>query len=184
MRHISHPSHQQGFTLIEVMVVIVIMGIMATLVILNIGGVDQRKAMQAREVFIMDLKRIQHESNDQSRIFALDRHPATDVSESSYDIKEYLAPNQSKQRLEVVQKWQDYADFNPRFLPADVSFEIDSLSKQYNNAQNKDLIEASAPRLIWLGNGEVKPVRIQFYFAGRELGSAIEIDHLGKINEG
>ena len=33
---------QQAFTLIEIMVVIVIMTIMASLVVLNIGGVDQR----------------------------------------------------------------------------------------------------------------------------------------------
>ncbi|MFI7983853.1 type II secretion system protein, partial [Acinetobacter baumannii] len=35
---------QKGFTLIEVMVVIVIMTIMTSLVVLNIGGVDQKKA--------------------------------------------------------------------------------------------------------------------------------------------
>lgn len=44
-------SSVRGFTLIELMVVIVIMAIMASLVLMNIGGVDQRKAMQAREVF-------------------------------------------------------------------------------------------------------------------------------------
>lgn len=69
MRHHSHPL-QQGFTLIEVMVVIVIMGIMASLVVLNVGGVDQRKAMQAREVFLMDVQRVLREANDQSRILA------------------------------------------------------------------------------------------------------------------
>ena len=53
---------QQGFTLIEIMVVIVIMTVMASLVVLNIGGIDQREAMQARELFILDLKRINKES--------------------------------------------------------------------------------------------------------------------------
>ncbi len=49
---------QKGFTLIEVMVVIVIMTIMTSLVVLNIGGVDQKKAMQARELFLLDLQKI------------------------------------------------------------------------------------------------------------------------------
>ena len=49
------PSRIQGFTLVELMVVIVIMAIMASLVMLNINGVDQRKAAQARDVFIMDV---------------------------------------------------------------------------------------------------------------------------------
>ena len=45
------------------------------------------------------------------------------------------------------------------------------------------LLNSNAPQLLWLGNGEAKPVRIQFYLDNNEVGSAIEIDHLGKINE-
>ena len=52
MTRSHHFSSVRGFTLIELMVVIVIMGILASLVMLNIGGVDQRKAMQAREFLI------------------------------------------------------------------------------------------------------------------------------------
>ncbi|WP_000841380.1 type II secretion system protein, partial [Acinetobacter baumannii] len=65
---------QKGFTLIEVMVVIVIMTIMTSLVVLNIGGVDQKKAMQARELFLLDLQKINKESIDQSRVLALETH--------------------------------------------------------------------------------------------------------------
>ena len=71
MKHTKSASIR-GFTLIELMVVIVIMAIMASLILTNINGVDQRKAMQAREVFIMDLRRMNREANDQARIFALD----------------------------------------------------------------------------------------------------------------
>ena len=53
------------------MVVIVIMTIMTSLVVLNIGGVDQ-KAMQARELFLLDLQKINKESIDQSRVLALE----------------------------------------------------------------------------------------------------------------
>ncbi len=41
---IASPSSVRGFTLVELMVVIVIMGIMASLVLLNIGGTDQRQS--------------------------------------------------------------------------------------------------------------------------------------------
>ena len=54
MKSQSPLKSQKGFTLIEVMVVIVIMTIMTSLVVLNIGGVDQKKAMQARELFLLD----------------------------------------------------------------------------------------------------------------------------------
>lgn len=41
---------QKGFTLIEVMVVIVIMTLMTSLVVLNIGGVDQKKSNAGERV--------------------------------------------------------------------------------------------------------------------------------------
>ena len=47
----SSSSAHYGFTLIELMVVIVIIGITTSLVVMNLDGIDQRKAMQAREVF-------------------------------------------------------------------------------------------------------------------------------------
>jgi general secretion pathway protein G len=178
----SPHSAVRGFTLIELMVVIVIMGIMASLVLLNTSGVDQRKAMQAREILLVDLQRVLREANDQSRILALDVQSATDVTPFRYGIIEYRSPNQAESTLNQ-QKWQSYAGFNLRSLPEQVSFRIQPLEQHYNNAQNRDLTEANAPKLIWLGNGEVKPVRIQFYLEDREVGNPIEIDHLGKVHE-
>ncbi|WP_216934947.1 type II secretion system protein [Acinetobacter sp. BY484] len=180
----SPHSTVRGFTLIELMVVIVIMGIMASLVLLNTSGVDHRKAMQAREILLLDLQRVMREANDQSRILALETQPATDVSPFRYGVVEYRSAAQAEQNLQN-EKWQSYADFKLRNLPDHVSFQIQALEPQrYANAQNRDLTQANSPQLIWLGNGEVKPVRIQFFLEDREVGSAIEIDHLGKVNEG
>ena len=176
----------RGFTLIELMVVIVIMAIMASLILSNINGVDQRKAMQAREVFIMDLRRINREANDQARIFALNVQSATDVSPFRYGVLEYLPPSiqtTSPQVVEENKKWQDYAEFTPKALPEHVALTVTSLDHAYENANNDDLLNSNAPQLLWLGNGEAKPVRIQFYFEQRPIGEEIEIDHLGKINE-
>jgi general secretion pathway protein G len=173
----------RGFTLIELMVVIVIVGIMASLVLLNTSGVDQRKAMQAREILMMDLQRMLHEANDQSRIFALEVQAATDVSPFRYGVVEYRPQTQPALNPQN-EKWQAYTDFKLRNLPDHISFQIQGLEQQrYNHAQNRDLTQANAPKLIWLGNGEVKPVRIQFFLEDREIGHPIEIDHLGKVNE-
>lgn len=183
---IASPSSVRGFTLVELMVVIVIMGIMASLVLLNIGGTDQRKAMQAREVFVMDLKRILRDANDQALILALQQNAGTDVNTQSYAVQEYL-PEQKRVENSILNqnnKWQNYKDFETRVLPENVSFTIQPLDQQYENANNDDLLNTNAPKLIWLGNGEVKPVRIQFYFEERPIGNEIEIDHLGKVNAG
>lgn len=181
------PSVIQGFTLVELMVVIVIMAIMASLVMLNINGVDQRKAAQARDFFIMDVQKIAREANDQARVLALEIQPATDVSNFSYTIVEYTNPRliQAEQQNNVIQnhqKWQKYNEFPQQVLAQNVSFAVQSLDYDVSQARNDDLTQDNAPQLIWLGNGEAKPVRIQFYYANEPVGAEIEIDHLGKIN--
>lgn len=188
-------SHQQasirGFTLVEVMVVIVVIAIVTSLIMMNFGGIEQRKAMQAREVFLMDLQRISREANDQARILALNVEPATDVRPFQYAVFEYQSLQQAVENnthknqtnSTPASAWNQYTSMKTQQLPDDVSFQIQSTDYQYENAQNAKLLDAQAPKLIWFGNGEVKPVRIQFYFSQQPLGPAIEIDHLGKINE-
>ncbi|ENU23555.1 hypothetical protein F993_01708 [Acinetobacter proteolyticus] len=179
----SPPHSQRAFTLIEVMVVIVIMTIMASLVVLNIGGVDQRRAMQAREMFILDLKKINKEATDQAKVFALNTQNATDVAPFSYNLFEYH--DQSREQIQQADRtWQLYKEFKTRQLPDRVSFSIQSLdTATYNKAKNEDLLGGKAPQLIWFGNGEVKPVRIQFYYEQQPIGHELELDHLGKIDE-
>ena len=186
---VHHQTSNRGFTLIEVMVVIVVIAIVTSLIMMNFGGIDQRKAMQAREIFLMNLQRISHEANDQSRVLALNIQPATDVSPFRYAVVEYQQ-NHSNQQVGIERtpsseqsSWAEYSAFKVQPLPDDVSFQIQSTDYQYDNAQNSALLNGQAPQLIWLGNGEVKPVRIQFYFSQQSLGPEIEIDHLGKINE-
>ncbi|MCI3878898.1 pilus assembly FimT family protein [Acinetobacter higginsii] len=174
---------QKAFTLIEIMVVIVIMTIMASLVVLNIGGVDQRRAMQAREMFILDLKKINKEATDQAKVFALNTQNATDVAPFSYNLFEYH--DQSREQIQQADRtWQLYKEFKTRQLPDHVSFSIQSLdTATYNKAKNEDLLGGRAPQLIWFGNGEVKPVRIQFYYEQKPIGHELQLDHLGKIDE-
>ena len=183
----SSSQLQSGFTLIELMVVIVIIAVVASLVVFNVEGVDQRKAMQAREVLMLDLKQIQRESSDQGRIYALKISPATDVSDFKYALVEYhdktvdLAnPNK---RMANEKKWTEVQDFSVRTLPSRVSFNITAQEHQFNNATNTDLIGRNAPDLIWLGNGETKPVAIQMYYDQKPVGELISLDYLGQVSD-
>lgn len=207
MMNLRLAQKHQGFTLIELMVVIVIISIMASLVVMNLSGVDQRKAMQTREMLIMDLKRINREANDQSRIFALVVKPATDVATFQYAIQEYrsqatssqttnngqinltsgsnqLASNQSVQAsLSNPKQWVKLEDSYTKTLPQAVSFSLESEQHDFKRANNSELVGGDSPKLIWLGNGEVKPVRIQMYFQQKPVGELIQIDYLGNVHE-
>lgn len=181
-------SKQFGFTLIELMVVIVIVSIMAALVVMNVGGIEQRKAMQAREILLMELKKINLQSRDQARIYALSTQYATDVSPFRYGVSEYKrvgATSTAQNQLLPLKTatWQPADGFNVQTLPEQVFFQIESMEQEYRQANHDALTNEQSPKLIWLGNGEVKPVRIQFYFQQKELGAPIEVDHLGKIND-
>ena len=170
----------RGFTLIEVMVVIVVMGIMASLILLNINGTSHRQALQAREFLLLELKKIQREADDQAHILALDLLPATDVSPSRYRVMQYFPAVLRKSNQSA---WQELATFPMQSLPQDVELQITPIDYAFQNAGRSELLQDNAPKLIFLGNGEVKPARLQFYLEGQSLGAEIAIDELGKIHE-
>lgn len=179
------------------MVVIVIISIMASLVVMNLSGTDQRKAMQAREILMLDLQRINREANDQSRIYALNTQVATDVQPFQYRLLEYRNTNLRNQptlnnanqnsfnrvrdQSSQNETWAQVKDQPVKALPRGVSFSIQAEAYEFKNANNSDLMSADAPKLIWLGNGEVKPVAIQMYFEQKPVGDLIQVDYLGKV---
>ena len=185
MKHRSKPH--AGFTLVEVLVVIVIMSILMSLVMLNINGMDLRKAMQQRELLVLDLKKINREANDQARVYALQTDSATDFHAFQYRVVEYVAPLTAATVtttpvLQTQDKWQELKQFPVRELPDKVSFQVESQEQNYADAGNKDLIGEQAPKVIWFGNGEAKPVRIQMYYEQKAVGAPISIDYLGKVD--
>ncbi|MDM1756559.1 MULTISPECIES: type II secretion system protein [Acinetobacter] len=177
---------QKGFTLIELMVVIVIVSIMASLIMLNIDGVDHRKALQAREFLLLDLKKINRDANDQAQIYALDILPATDVAPFRYKLVQYQPFTESADKsLRVIEgkPWKDVQNFDLRSLPERVSFVVQSQEHRFVNANNADLLGNNAPKVIWFGNGEAKPVKIQMYYDQKPIGALIDLDYLGKVTD-
>ena len=197
---------QQGFTLIEVMLVIVIMAVMASLIVMNVQGVDQRKVMQARELLVLNLKKIRLESADQGRILGLLIHPATDIVPAKYEVVEYRPQanpdnsnqsqlNQSQSNLNQSTqsqstsmlarreqyRWQLATDFDSQTLPEQSSLQIQSLDHQLNLDVLKQ--NDALPQIIWLGNGEAVPVRIQLYLQQQQVGDAIVLNRLGAVSD-
>lgn len=189
---------QQGFTLIEVMLVIVIMAVMASLIVMNVQGVDQRKVMQARELLVLNLKKIRLESADQGRILGLLIQPATDIAPAQYEVVEYRpqanSDNSNQSKLNQSQfnqnqpmrerdqyRWQLATDFDSQTLPEQSSLQIQSLDHQLNLDVLKQ--NDALPQIIWLGNGEAVPVRIQLYLQQQQVGDAIVLNRLGAVSD-
>ena len=177
-------SSQKGFTLVELMVVIVVVSIVASLILVNMNSIDHRKVMQAREVLLMDLQRIARESQDQSKILALSLTPSTENNSYQYGVVEYTPPDRTEKiaLIERDHRWLPYQEFKTRELPNHVYLQITPIDYNFENATNTELLNEHAPKLIWLGNGEIKPAKIQFYYQQKPIGAEIQIDYLGKTH--
>lgn len=198
--HLNRLSNK-GFTLVEVLVVIVVISIVTSLIVLNIDSIAQRKAMLARDTLMLDIQRIGRESADQSQVLALDVLNATDVAPMRYQVIQYNANNATEPSLQNntestirnssgTAKWQILDTFKLRELPDQVSIRIASTDNSQQNAngvnrarsaQMTEFFATAAPQLIWFGNGEVKPVTIQFFSGNNAIGTPIVVDYLGNI---
>ncbi len=189
-RHSFYRHKQGGFTLIEVMLVIVIMAVIASLVVMNVQGVDQRKVMQTRELLALDLQKIRLESIDQGRVLGLMILPETDIAPASYQVLEYVRKEPTDQNVlqnspqpqhlsQDQYQWQLAKDFQTKTLPAQTSLVAQALDHQFNLdalKQNQQL-----PQVIWLGNGEMVPVRLQLYLQQQPIGDTLELNRLGAM---
>lgn len=178
---------QHGFTLIEVMLVIVIMAVMASLIVMNVQGIDQRKVMQAREMLILDLQKIRLEAVDQGRVLGLVFLPATDVAPAAYQVLEYVAKPSEDERQQFEEMytpkeyvWRIAEDFKIKNLPEQSALEIKMLD-QTQALERLELAQGKRPELIWLGTGEVLPARLQLFLQQHPIGDAIELNRLGLL---
>ena len=188
MRRPHSSQKQDGFTLIEVMLVIVIMAIMAGLIVMNIQGIDQRRVLQAREVLEMDLQRIRLESLDQGRILGLISLPATDIAPSSYRVVEYVKQPQTVQNSLLPNlpqqdqyAWKAAPDFQVKNLPDQTHLSIQMLEHGLKLDPLKTKNTQDIPQVIWLGNGETIPARFQLFMQQQPIGEALELNRLGRV---
>ncbi|WOE32063.1 MULTISPECIES: prepilin-type N-terminal cleavage/methylation domain-containing protein [unclassified Acinetobacter] len=177
------PSSIRGFTLVELMVVIVIVAMLASLILLSNTRVDERKAMQAREVLLLDIQRLTQESQDQSKVLALAIQQSQ--NHDQYHIVEYqpLAKQQQAVLLNSASDWVPYSSFKTRELPDGVSLRVYPQEEEMQSRNRMTSVDSTVPALVWWGNGEIKPVTIQFFYQQKPIGAEIKIDYLGHMNE-
>jgi general secretion pathway protein G len=176
----SLPS-QSGFTLIEVMLVVVIAAIFAAMIGLSIGGSETRRVFQEREELMGSIAEIGLESQDQSRMLGLIPLDQTATDPARYVVVEYDPTATDKNK-----KWKPAPDFKVHPLPSNVELTVTPLQNNNQNpsAHLNDITSGElSPKLLWFGNGEATPVRLQLLQEGQNVGDAVEITSLGKVKK-
>jgi len=149
-------GRQQGFTLIEIMVVMVLVGLLVSLAVANLGGGNQYRNLeeQTRELFLlMQTAREQALLNNQELGLTMD--------EEGY---RFLVFN-----LEG-RKWQPQAEqlFSPRQwdLGTEATVETDDdlprlMSEEDDNALQEDGEKVLKPNVVFFSSGETTPFDIR-----------------------
>ena len=188
MRRPHFYTKQGVFTLIEVMLVIVIMAVMAGLVVINIQGIEHRKVLQSREVLLMDLQKIRLESLDQGRILGLVPLLATDVAPAGYQVVEYVKKSNIQNTNPALIRspsdqyvWQVASDFKMQALPSESYLTVQMSDQALPVNALKTSQQQNLPAIIWLGNGENLPARLQLFVQQQAVGEVIEVNRLGLI---
>lgn len=176
---------QKGFTLIEIMLVIAIMSIFAALVVVSISGVEQRRLMQQRDQLINDLNVVRLESNDQARVYALMTTSASATEPAGYFFAEYTLPQADKDNRGVDKKpvWKAVDSFKTRQFSDGAFLQVRSMENNNQTGAPEGLLDQKSPDLIWFGNGESKPVRLQIIFNEKPVGSPVYVNSIGMVSD-
>lgn len=173
---------QQGFTLIELMLVIVIIGVFAAMVGLSVGGESERRLLLQRERLVDNLAIVQLESLDQGRVLALQPVPQQSEQAAGYQIVGF-EPTAD----EVAKRWPVAEDFAFQPLPDRMRVQVTALQPPNLQRQpTKDAAiwqDSNTPQLIWFGNGEATPVRLQLWLEQQPIGAPVYVSATGRVSD-
>ena len=173
---------QQGFTLIEVMLVVLIAGIFAAMVSLSVGGSDTRKVLQEREQLVDSIAVIRLESQDQSRMLGLLVLDQTATDPARYIVMQFDPTEANKDK-----RWKPAEGFKMHSLQTGVVLDVTPLQDNTRQTPSAKLNDITAsllsPKLIWFGNGEATAVRLQLLQDAQPVGDAVEVTSLGRVKK-
>lgn len=154
---------QQGFTLIEILVVMVLLGIVMTIAVISIGNTqsDQLEEDMRR---LLQIVRLAHEES-----IIRQQTLAIKFSPHGYDLQRYEA--KSKIWIPVSEP----AFFQPREL--DESYEI----KLYQDGISVSLTEEDGGKILMYSSGEMTPFELEVSLPDSEINYRLIGDLMGTL---
>jgi general secretion pathway protein H len=156
VRAIAMTRRRAGFTLIEILVVLVIIAIMTSIAVLSVGVLGKDRGLDAEgerytDVAAAALEQAQLEGRDFGIRFSAAR----------YEVLTYAA---RRQRWESVEDDRLYAAYD---LPAGVAVRLEIEGKPIQFSADKPGLER-VPQVLLYSSGDVSPYRLSFSREGNE----------------
>lgn len=201
---------QAGFTLVEIMVVIVILSIFAGMMSLSVGSSESRKNLAFYEHLVDSLQYVRLISAERMQPMGLalsaDKQgqmtPVIVSLSDPYYSYQYVdtANDGGKNAMELSAmsgeqqrqqpSWQLEPSITLPSLPENVSIHINALSAQGGALINSQrslqpwFVGQQVPEVIWFGTGEATPVTIEIDHNKRPIGEVIVIQPNGRVQVG
>lgn len=166
---IAIETTQQGFTLVEVMIVIVILGLFAGMMTLSIGGSESRKNKAFYEHLQSNINYVRLLSVEQMQPYGLAIQLAKNDQPSEIRVVKLEQPQTQPNSTATLTpplnspKWELDKQVEPLLIPDNIDVAITPLDNlnQITIANTPNwLVGDQAPPVVWFGTGEATPVQI------------------------
>lgn len=191
----------QGFTLIEIMVVLVILTIFASMMTLSVGGSENRKNLAFYEhlqsnlayVRLLAAEQMQPyglaiklpQGNEPKQLMVVKLENAFSATQDNTGNTTLANNSPAKQPA-----WQLVKDIAPLELPSNLDVTITPLETVDGTTIPPWLVGTQAPPVVWFGTGEATPVQITLHKQNPNdstkypVGDPIVIDSAGAVEIG
>lgn len=165
---------QRGFTLIEIMVVIVILSIFAGMMALSVGGSDNRKNLAFYEHLQSNLDYIRLLSLENMQPYGLAIKLAQGDTpnqlvvvklDNAFTNRQVVANFDTQSASNAKPTWQLEPTIAALEVPKNIQVRIEPLDNPSMSAPSTEplatwLVGNEAPPVVWFGTGEATPVQI------------------------